>query len=293
MKLSNIPLIKWTGSKRSQSKEIIKYFPKNINTYYEPFCGSCAITYELLNQIYLGNISCKQIICSDINVDLINFYNLFLRDKNIIFNEYEKLYNELINCKIIDEKKQFYFNIRDYFNSLNYNNDRTILFYWLLRTCYNGLIRYNKKGEFNSPYHLNRDGIKPNKLKSIFDSWNFLINYFMVNGGVIKFYNKSYDDILNDLSQNDLIYLDPPYNDTKGMYLNKFDNKIFFNKLTQLNNNNIKFILSYDGMRGDNDKTLDIPNFYKRHIYIKSGQSSFSKLKNNNIDVFESLYLNF
>jgi len=293
MKLSNIPLIKWSGTKRTQAPDIIKYFPKNINNYYEPFCGSCAITYELLKQIYLGNISCKQIICSDINVDLINFYNLFLRDKNLLFNEYEKLFNELINCKYIDKKKDFYFNIRNKFNLLNYNDERTCLFYWLSRTCYNGLIRYNSKGEFNSSYHLNRNGILPEKLKLIFDSWHFLINHFISNNGVIKFYNKSYEDILIDLNENDFIYLDPPYYNTKGMYSNKFDDIKFFNKLEELNNKNIKFLLSYVGIRGENNKTVEIPKFYTKHLYLKSGNSSFSKLKNNNIEVFESLYLNF
>ena len=37
------PVIKWTGSKRSQSEEIIQYFPKEIDTYYEPCCGGASI----------------------------------------------------------------------------------------------------------------------------------------------------------------------------------------------------------------------------------------------------------
>ena len=294
MKLIKKPLIKWTGSKRFQAKEIIKYFPKIIETYYEPFCGSCALTYELLYQIYLGNVSCKKIICSDINTDLINFYDLFLRDHDIIFNEYEKLFNNLMALNSIDEKKNFYFNIRNKFNQLNYNNERTSLFYWLLRTCYNGLVRYNSKGEFNSSYHLTRNGIKPYELKKIFDSWIFLINYFQVNGGNIYFYNKSYEDILINVSNNDFIYFDPPYYNTKGMYLfNNFNIDIFFKNLQELNKKSIKFILSYNGKRGSNDININIPDFYIHHLYIKSGNSSFNKLKNKNIDVFDSLYLNY
>ena len=42
------PVIKWSGSKRSQSQEILKYFPKNIQTYYEPFCGGCSILMALM-----------------------------------------------------------------------------------------------------------------------------------------------------------------------------------------------------------------------------------------------------
>ena len=293
MKINHIPLIKWTGSKRLQAKYIIEYFPKNINTYYEPFCGSCALTFELLYQIYLGNIKCKQIICSDLNTDLINFYNLFLNNKDMLFNEYEKLYNELINCKSIDEKKQFYFKLRDTFNALSYNDERTCIFYWLLRTCFNGLIRYNKNGIFNSSYHLNRNGIKPNKLKQVFDSWSFLINYFLNNGGIIKFYNESYDKIFNNVNTDDFLYLDPPYNDTKGMYYYSFNNDNFLNDLINLNNKNVYFALSYNGIRGNINKTIDIPKFYKKHIYIEAGNSSFNKLQQKNIKVQDSLYLNY
>ena len=55
--------LKWTGSKRYIAKEIISYFPKKIDTYYEPFCGSASILIELLQ----SDIKVKKYIISDIN----------------------------------------------------------------------------------------------------------------------------------------------------------------------------------------------------------------------------------
>lgn len=40
------PVIKWSGSKRSLSNDIIQYFPKEIDTYYEPFCGGCSVNFD-------------------------------------------------------------------------------------------------------------------------------------------------------------------------------------------------------------------------------------------------------
>ena len=78
------------------------------------------------------------------------------------------------------------------------------------------------------------------------------------------------------------------------MYLfNNFNIDIFFKNLQELNKKSIKFILSYNGKRGSNDININIPDFYIHHLYIKSGNSSFNKLKNKNIDVFDSLYLNY
>ena len=55
------PIVKWTGTKRLQSNEIIKYFPNYIDTYYEPFCGSCSVLFRLLNEpsIQVNNFVCS------------------------------------------------------------------------------------------------------------------------------------------------------------------------------------------------------------------------------------------
>ena len=66
------PLIKWSGSKRSQASEIIKYFPKEIDTYYEPFCGGCSVLRTLLE----SNIKVNRYICSDLNTELIELWRL-------------------------------------------------------------------------------------------------------------------------------------------------------------------------------------------------------------------------
>ena len=70
----------------------------------------------------------------------------------------------------------------------------------------------------------------------------------------------------------------------------------FFNFLKLLRNNNIKFALSFDGKSGNVDNTYNIPNdCYRRHLYIKSGNSSFKRTigKDKNAIVYESLYLNY
>ena len=64
------PVIKWSGSKRSQCENILGYFPQSMDTYYEPFCGGCSMLMGLIN----SEISVKRYVCSDINQDLISLW---------------------------------------------------------------------------------------------------------------------------------------------------------------------------------------------------------------------------
>ena len=67
------PVIKWSGSKRSQASEIISNFPKEIDTYYESFCGGCSVIRRLLST---DTITVKHFICNDLNTDLIELWKL-------------------------------------------------------------------------------------------------------------------------------------------------------------------------------------------------------------------------
>ena len=93
----------------------------------------------------------------------------------------------------------------------------------------------------------------------------------------------------------DLIYLDPPYFHTKGRYYGTIDFEAFLTNLEKLNSKGIKYMLSFDGIRGEDDFTVELPKeLYKRHEFIPSGNSSFKKVMDKkNIHVLESLYLNW
>ena len=83
------PAIKWSGSKRSQAEEIVKLFPKEIDTYYEPFCGGCSVLRRLLS----SDIKVNHYICSDLNGDLINLSGKKYHAKKNNVNKFKKLYN--------------------------------------------------------------------------------------------------------------------------------------------------------------------------------------------------------
>lgn len=309
MKINKTPFIKWSGSKRKQAPEIVDKFPKEINTYYECFLGGGSVLHELLNRIYLGEIKCNKIICCDINKDLINIFNIFKNKdtRQELYYYYCKLYYKLVELADIDNTPDLYeqtkkcqvlyYQMRDKLNSLDFDDPlRPYIFYWISRTSYNGLIRYNPKGKFNSPFHVGgRFGITPEELKKVFDSWGNVIDNVD-----IEFICDSYDNVIKNAKEGDVIYMDPPYENTTGMYfISTFDKNHMFDIMKELNDKKVKWLLSYDGKTGKEDRTANIPKIYTNHLYINSGHSSFKRLNSKRIGtnpydlVYDSLYINY
>ena len=107
------PIIKWIGSKRIQSEEIINYFPNFINTYYEPFCGGCSVMFQLLKS---PNHYVNRCICSDVNGDLIDLWNTVKRDPDGLFDEYSRMWGEMQALDGRQTKKEYFEMVRNEFN---------------------------------------------------------------------------------------------------------------------------------------------------------------------------------
>jgi len=264
------PFIKWSGSKRSQADKIIKYFPENINVYYEPFLGGGSI---------LSRLSPAKAVCSDIYAPLIDIWCLAKNNPKRLINEYRKEWENLQN----NGYRHYYF-VRDRFNKKKSASD--LLF--LSRTCVNGLIRFNQNGEFNNSLHHSRKGINPDRLEAIIYNLSEIIKNY-------DFCSQDYNEILKTVKKDDFVYLDPPYFYTKGRYIEKIDHEKFLEFLKSLNKKGVKFALSYDGTRDNKDYKIKIPkHLYKKHLLIESGNSPFRKLQDKkNEMVRESLYLNY
>lgn len=271
------PIIKWSGSKRSQAKEITSYITKNYNTYYEPFCGGCSVLFYILNNC---PNKFKHFICSDINKELIDTFNMIKNMPSTILETYEYFWQELNKDNNLERKKEYFNFIRHQFN-LERN---PCLFFFLMRTTTNGMPRYNSKGEFNNSFHITRNGIEPKRLKPILTHWFNLLNEYNV-----EFIHQPFIDIKTN--GDDFIYLDPPYYNTKGMYYGTID---YSQLWTFLENQKCDYMLSFDGIAGNENNIVNIPkNLYNNHILLNSGNSSFRRVigKSKNTNVLESLYI--
>lgn len=270
------PVIKWSGSKRSQAEQILKYFPNKIDTYYEPFCGGCSVLRRLLD----SDISVNKYIISDLNQDLINLWLEIKNNPDKVSKHYEELWKELNKDDDKKRKKEYFEIIRKRYNDFNNPLD----FMFIMRTTTNGMPRYNKKGEFNNSFHITRNGILPKSLSKIIKEWSDKLNYYNVS-----FICCDYKELTT--TKDDFLYLDPPYANTKGMYFNNFQLEPFFNWLRTQSAN---YLLSFDGKSGEVDNTYSLPqDLYNEHVYLLSGNSSFKRTigKSNNSIVYESLYI--
>ncbi|MCA9346778.1 Dam family site-specific DNA-(adenine-N6)-methyltransferase [Candidatus Saccharibacteria bacterium] len=263
--------IKWSGSKRSQAKTIVSIIKElEFDTYYEPFLGSGAI---------LGELKPEKAIISDIYEPLVMLWNEIKNDPKSVIENYEKQWS-----KLQEIGHTYFYEVRDRFNK---NKDPLDLLF-LSRTCVNGLIRFNSKGQFNNALHHSRKGMNPQKFASIVDQWNQLLKEYKISVG-------DYRKITETATKNDVIYLDPPYFNNKNRYLENIDHEAFFKYLGELNKKSIRYVLSYDGHSESKNYDHPLPKeLYKRHLKVHSGLSAFKKVQDKQKDnVHESLYLNF
>ena len=275
------PIIKWSGSKRIQSEQIISYFPKYMGTYYEPFCGGCSVLYQLMVS---DEKFARDFVCSDTNPDLIDLWNVVKDNPEELFDEYSRMWSKMQSMDNKGMKRAYFEEIRNEFNRTR----NPMLFFFIMRTCTNGIPRYNKHKEFNGTLHLTRDGIKPKRLQPVIMDWSELLN---VNE--VTFRCCDYKDIFEEVEEGDFLYLDPPYDNTRiNRYFGRVGFDDFFNQLRLLNTMDIKFVLSFDGK---SNGSLVVPiDCYINKVYIDSKNSSFRRTKEGmtNKDVFESLYWN-
>ena len=262
------PVIKWTGSKRAIAEQIMGYVNFTPNNYFSPFIGGGSDLY-ILNQKF-ENIKS---FASDINTDLISLWNVIKNTPDKLINDYSEKWEKL------NKDNNFFYEVRK-----NYNENKNPFdLFFLSRTSINGLIRYNKNGDFNASFHITRKGIKPETIKEIISDWSENIKY-------TDFQKRNYIEIIDDVKSGDLVYLDPPYENTDGMYFGGINQKELFSFLYKLNEKDVNWMMSYDG-----SETATIPtDVFKQHIIIDYGHSSFSNIRKQElIKVIDSLYLNF
>ncbi len=204
-----VPPIKSQGIKTKLIPWIARtIFPDNNGRWIEPFMGTGAVGFNLANSTAL--------LC-DTNPHLINFYNSIRKRKVTpgIVRSFLQTEGDILKR----EGEKHYYYIRDRFN----NEHSELDFLFLNRACFNGMIRFNKKGEFNVPFCRKPERFAPAYITKIVNQVNWLTNLFQVR--TFEFHCQNFVDTISRAQKNDLIYADPPYIDRHADYYNGWSEK--------------------------------------------------------------------
>ena len=147
------PFVKWVGGKSQLVNELEKMIPtdgeKVLTRYIEPMVGGGALLFYVLSKYEF-----EQVYISDINSELINAYNTIKNNADALISKLKEM-QFLFWSMDENGRKYYYYSSRERFNNLELNESNSIekaaLFIFLNKTCFNGLYRVNRKGQFNVP----------------------------------------------------------------------------------------------------------------------------------------------
>jgi DNA adenine methylase len=268
--------IPYQGSKRTLARQILSLFPNKTRILFEPFAGSAAISIAAALKK-----KCQHFHLNDINEPLMALWDSIINEPEQISKQYAKLWRSQIG-----NEREFYDKIREKFNQ---TSQPDFLLYLLAR-CVKAAVRYNFEGEFNQSPDNRRRGRHPSMMK------NDILAASAIFKGKCTLTSLDYKQILIMATEDDLVYMDPPYQGTfvNGgfRYYGDIELADFNDSLQTLNARRIPFILSYDGRTGDKTFGEPLPSHLElTKIEIEAGRSSQATLLGRNHTTFESVYL--
>lgn len=200
------PIIKYRGGKSKELPHLLEHIPQFAGRYIEPFFGGGAMYF---------NLEPEGAIINDINTRLMDFYRAVQQNFPELKAELAKLervytinraaFDELKkanpNSIVEDNNESLYYSLRDMYNGLvtpEYLG--ATLYFFINKTAYSGMIRFNSKGEYNVPYgrykNFNTDLITYEHSRLL---------------STAEIHNSDYRQIFNIAAEEDFIFLDPPY----------------------------------------------------------------------------------
>ncbi len=225
------PVLKWVGGKRQLISEIEKYIPQ-YTRYYEPFVGGGAVLFHLQPD---------KAVVNDINSELINLYRVIKDNVEELIkalSKHENLPEYFYEIRELDRDKNRYDCLSDV--------EKASRIIYLNKTCYNGLFRVNKAGEFNAPFGSYKN---PNFADHV--TLRAVSDYF--NRADITFLNTDFEQALRGIRKGSFVYFDPPYDPVSDSANFTGYDKVGFGRNEQirlkricdsLNVRGVKFLLS-------------------------------------------------
>ena len=199
------PVLKYRGGKSREIPRFLQYIPDDFKRYIEPFLGGGA-TYFYIEP--------DNAILNDINTRLMTFYTQ-LRDQypkmRIQLDELQRLYEKNQdafkklksvnpNEKVPNANEELYYRMRELFNYPDESLLDGVLYFFINKTAYSGMIRYNSNGDYNVPF-----GRYPNlNTKLVTQGHSDLLQG-------AELYSLDYNAIFAMAEEDDFIFLDPPY----------------------------------------------------------------------------------
>lgn len=199
------PVLKYRGGKSREIPCFLQYIPDDFNRYIEPFFGGGAVFFYL---------EPDNAIVNDLNSRLMTFYNQLRNNYAEMRTQLDELQNiyevnqaEFKRLKILhpDEKienknEDLYYHMRELFNHPDDTYLDGVLYFFINKTAYSGMIRYNNSGEYNVPF-----GRYPNlNTKLVTLQHSELLQR-------ADLFDIDYNQIFNMAEDDDFIFLDPPY----------------------------------------------------------------------------------
>ncbi len=272
-----VPPIKIQGIKTKLTPWIIEQIKEPIyGKWIEPFMGSGVVGF---------NIRPKRALFADKNPHIISFYNAI---KNGFINYQEvQAFLQSEGEKLAQKGEEYYYEVRYRFNKEHNPLD----FLFLNRSCFNGVVRFNKNGFFNTPF-----GKKPKRFAKAYITK--IVNQIKYVQLCIKqndweFVCDDFRSIIPKAEQKDLIYCDPPYIDRNTNYYDTWSESDEKDLYKLLKETKAYFLLS-----------TWFENRYRKNEYIQKFWKEFNIVKkehfyhvgakeSNRNSIIEALVLNF
>lgn len=267
--------IPYQGSKRSLAPRICQLIPNGIETFYEPFAGSAAITiYAATNNL------AENFVIGDSFAVLIDLWEMIIERPTELSERYSEIWHEQL-------KNPNHFNdVRAAYNE----NANPVQLLYLVARCVKNAVRFNKHGHFTQSADKRRTGMKPDKVTRTAHAVSKLLK------GRVQLYKGDFEACVRDATPSDFVYMDPPYQGTSygpdKRYAAQLERDTLIEALHGLDARSVPYVLSYDGRTGDKTYGDPLPDSVKAHMLeICAGRSSQATLNGSDAVTFESLYV--
>jgi DNA adenine methylase len=271
-------VIPYQGSKRLLGPKIAGLFPSYVDTLYEPFAGSAAITLFAAQ----NNLARRFVIC-DVYRPLVELWRMIVQEPQRASAEYEEIWR-----KQETEDDDYFFRVRASFN----NDSDPAKFLYLVSRCVKNAVRFSSTGKFTQSHDRRRLGTRPDKMRQNIEAASALLR------GRVEFQSGDFEACIASARPVDLVYMDPPYQGTSEggdkRYFQGLSRQRVIDSVRSLSNKGIPFLLSYDGICGTKVYGDPLPaELQLNRLLLDAGKSTQATLNGNNEQTFESVYSPF